>query len=215
MAAVVAAATRRALERQLQINGPMQEAQEEQRNRTLRLQQASVEAARERMRRLDEARESRRQRLAATIRALQIGQILALASRESGDNGLFAAGDAGIGRFIVPGWVEILWPNRSRTRTAWPNVSWYAGRPITAAEVVEGAWAERLIALTLELAPSEVSTCDEASCVSEISEITAFLGEDLRSDEQATEASDVNSMFDHSLGMGSPVDSLLDSQLTS
>lgn len=198
MAAVVAAATnirtRRAIERQHQIfNGPKQ-AQEEARHRTKRLQRASLQATQEHLRRLED-QETRRQSLAATIRTLRIGQILALASRDSGNNGIFTEGDAGIGRIIVPGWIEILWPNRTRTRTTWPNVSWYVGQPITAAEVAEGAWAERLLAL----APSEPSTCDEASC-SDISEITAFLEEDLWSDGPGS-ASEVQILLDQDLAL--------------
>mmetsp|Transcript_11878 Transcript_11878/g.26242 ORF Transcript_11878/g.26242 Transcript_11878/m.26242 type:complete len:317 (+) Transcript_11878:31-981(+) len=57
------------------------------------------------------------------------GQILALASRQAGGNGLFQAGVIGFGQFSTDGKVRITWPNGTVTITAWPNTSWYLGDP--------------------------------------------------------------------------------------
>jgi len=57
------------------------------------------------------------------------GQILALASRQAGGNGLFQAGVIGFGQFLTDGKVRITWPNGTVTITAWPNTSWYLGDP--------------------------------------------------------------------------------------
>merc|ERR1740121_3086625 len=62
--------------------------------------------------------------------ALAEGQILALGARTTGANGEFASGDVGDGEILPDGkWVVITWPNGTQTKTVWPNVSWYVGRP--------------------------------------------------------------------------------------
>ncbi|CAK0906698.1 unnamed protein product [Prorocentrum cordatum] len=64
------------------------------------------------------------------VSELAEGQILALGARTAGANGEFAAGDVGHGEILSDGnWVLITWPNGTQTKTVWPNVSWYAGRP--------------------------------------------------------------------------------------
>eukprot|EP00928_Gymnodinium_smaydae_P000587 TRINITY_DN1021_c1_g1_i1.p1 TRINITY_DN1021_c1_g1~~TRINITY_DN1021_c1_g1_i1.p1 ORF type:complete len:248 (-),score=35.50 TRINITY_DN1021_c1_g1_i1:293-976(-) len=85
-----------------------------------------------------EARERRRHSDAA-ISALRSGEVLALSSRNAGANGRFNRGDVGMARFTRPGWVEVVWPDGSQTRTQWPNVSWYAGEPLPLSDVEQEA----------------------------------------------------------------------------
>lgn len=118
-----------------------------------------------------------RSALEAAVFALPRGQVIALASRRSGDNGLFSANDVGVGRCLADGMVEILWANssRTRTRTSWPNKSWYMGHPFTASEISEGVATGWLNYTGF----SDASTTDDFStaAASDISEITAFLEE--------------------------------------
>ena len=51
-----------------------------------------------------------------------------------GVDGSFRTGDVGTGRLVAEGWAEICWPNGTRTRTAWPNASWYKGEPFRLGE---------------------------------------------------------------------------------
>lgn len=60
------------------------------------------------------------------------GQILALSSLGTTANGTFVEGDVGLGWLVSEGRVEISWPNGTSTRTVWPNLSWYSGRPLRA-----------------------------------------------------------------------------------
>eukprot|EP00927_Polykrikos_kofoidii_P062947 TRINITY_DN57759_c0_g1_i1.p1 TRINITY_DN57759_c0_g1~~TRINITY_DN57759_c0_g1_i1.p1 ORF type:complete len:159 (-),score=13.34 TRINITY_DN57759_c0_g1_i1:41-517(-) len=83
----------------------------------------------------DQRRRRTSQRQSMVIEALVSGQVIALGSRAVGGNGCFASGDVGIAQFDVGGsWVEIIWPNGTRTRTVWPNLSWYIGKPAPANE---------------------------------------------------------------------------------
>jgi len=115
--------------------------------------------------------------LAAQVRALPRGRILALASRSQGENGIFYAGDVGLGHFVThrQDLVEIRWPSCTSTRTTWPNVSWYVGQPFSASEVV--GIPEGLVHSAMQATPiSEVSTCEgDWSCAAEteLSEILA------------------------------------------
>lgn len=122
---------------------------------------AEIERARVAETRRREAREAldeeARQLLAARIQALPRGKIIALYGREDGENGQFEAGEIGFGSITPDGRVEILWPNQTRTRTTWPNVSWYAGQPIPDPQGSRGIWRE---AWNNSEAPSEITTCD-------------------------------------------------------
>eukprot|EP00747_Dinoflagellata_sp_TGD_P208742 gnl/TRDRNA2_/TRDRNA2_82189_c0_seq1.p2 gnl/TRDRNA2_/TRDRNA2_82189_c0~~gnl/TRDRNA2_/TRDRNA2_82189_c0_seq1.p2 ORF type:complete len:275 (+),score=54.04 gnl/TRDRNA2_/TRDRNA2_82189_c0_seq1:31-825(+) len=90
---------------------------------------------------LEAERGAARRHWEARMKELRPGQVVALAARSSGSNGCFMCGDIGEASFGANGSVEILWPNGTVTRTAWPNGSWYLGTPVayTAQEVASSA----------------------------------------------------------------------------
>eukprot|EP00931_Biecheleriopsis_adriatica_P069767 TRINITY_DN43575_c0_g1_i1.p1 TRINITY_DN43575_c0_g1~~TRINITY_DN43575_c0_g1_i1.p1 ORF type:complete len:216 (-),score=32.83 TRINITY_DN43575_c0_g1_i1:51-644(-) len=147
--------------------------QEHERSAALRKERRREEEAEQR------AADASRQRLAAQIRALPRGQVMALADRTQGDNGHFAKGDVGVGRFSDMSFVEILWPNRTRTRTQWPNVSWYAGNPISLDELALGS-LEGWEALSCGLSDTSTTCGDGMSSLAEMDmyEIADFLVEE-------------------------------------
>mmetsp|Transcript_27357 Transcript_27357/g.43435 ORF Transcript_27357/g.43435 Transcript_27357/m.43435 type:complete len:211 (+) Transcript_27357:110-742(+) len=114
--------------------------------------------------------EQARQALAAKIQALPPGQIMALGTREEGENGRFEAGEIGVGCVTQDGRVEILWPNFTRTRTTWPNISWYAGQPSISPELARGQW------LALD-APSDITTCDNSGDICESTSTHTFISD--------------------------------------
>jgi hypothetical protein len=127
--------------------------------------------------------------LAYAIQLLPEGQVLALHGRASGANGSFELGDVGLGRFLGPGSVEILWPNCTRTRTTWPNVSWYEGKPVRRPLVLHNIFSEGSTTCGgSSIANSEVTESD-------ISEIALFLSQEGLEEDYVGEAPFSNDSF--------------------
>ena len=63
------------------------------------------------------------------------GQITALATRAVGNNGRFERWTTGVGITCDNDFADIQWPNGTRTRSTWPNPSWYWGRPLQVGEL--------------------------------------------------------------------------------
>lgn len=143
---------------------------------------AEIERARVAESRRREVREAldeeARQLLAARIQELPRGKIIALYGRADGENGQFEAGEIGVGSITPDGRVEILWPNLTRTRTTWPNISWYAGQPIAEPNANRGSWAT-------SDAPSDITTCDLSdsfathTCISDSTPCSDSIGDSM------------------------------------
>jgi len=98
------------------------------------------------------------------------GKIYALAAC-SGENGLYQEGDVGLGLYIAQyRQVDILWPNRTRTITEWPNEHCFKSNPMT-----PGGAAVKEIDSKLRLQLSSLASKGFAEGIDDIIEVISFM----------------------------------------